>query len=70
MPGELTHRGVSGCGIHMGHLLLMIPWCPVQAVPHLIGLGDVAPTAGAALGAKQLFEPFVAQHQYGVGIEN
>ena len=33
-------------------------------------LGDVAPTAGAALGAKQLLQSFVAEHQHGIGIDH
>ena len=54
----------------MGHLLPQIPGCPAHAVVDPIVLGDVAPTAGAALGAKQLFQPLIAEHQHGIGMDH
>ena len=54
----------------MGHLLPQIPRCPADAVVDPVMFGDVAPTAGATHGAKQLFQPLIAEHQHGLGIDH
>ena len=54
----------------MGHLLPQIPRCPAHAVVDPIVLDDVAPLACAALGAKQLFQLLVAEHQHGIGMDH
>ena len=66
----VAHRGIGGGGIHMGYLFRQLPRCLAHAVLHPIVFGDVALTAGAALWAKQLFQPLVTEHQHGIGIDH
>ena len=54
----------------MGHLLPQLPRCPAHRVPHRIVFDHMAPTAVAAFRAEQLLQPFVAQHQHRVGVED
>ena len=54
----------------MGHLFPELPRCPSHRVGDLVMFDHVAPVAATALGAEQFLQPFVAQHQHGVGIED
>lgn len=54
----------------MGHLLPEVPRCPAHRVSNLVVLDHVAPTAAAAFGAEQLLQPFIAQHQHRVGVDD
>ena len=54
----------------MGHLLPELPRRPAHRVPHCIMFDHVAPTAGATLRAEQLLQPFVAEHQHGVSVDD
>ena len=54
----------------MGHLLPQLPGCPSDAVLSVVVLSDVAPAIASALGAEQLFQPFVAEHQHRIGLDH
>ena len=54
----------------MGHLFPQFPWRPARAVNHTVDLGDVAPTARAALRAKQLLQPLIAEHKHRIGLDH
>ena len=68
--GCMQNPGVSGCGIRMGDLLPQIRRFSVHAVVDPVMVGDLAPTAGAALWVKQFFKLLVAKHQHGIGIDH
>ena len=67
--GVLAHRGIGGGWINMGHLLPQLPRRPVHGVKHSVVFDYMAPEAAGALRAEQLLQPFVAQHQNWVGID-
>jgi len=52
----------------MGYLLPQIPRSPAHRVLHPVLFGDVAPAAAAALRTEQLLQPFIAEHQYRIGL--
>ena len=68
--GVVTHCGIGGGGIHMGHLFPQLLRRPAHRVQHPIVFDYVAPTAATALLTEQLLNPLVAQHQHRVGIED
>ena len=54
----------------MGDLLPQIRRFSVHAVVDPVMVGDLAPTAGAALWVKQFLKLIVAKHQHGIGIDH
>ena len=54
----------------MGNLLPEFRWCPLDRVRVPLPLNDVTPACTAAFRAEQLLQPFIAQHQYGIGIDH
>ena len=54
----------------MGHLLPKIPGCPTHRVKDLVVLDHMAPAAGTTFRTKQFFQPFIAQHQHGVSVDD
>ena len=68
--GVVAHGRIGGGGIHMGHLLPKIPRCPAHRVLDVVVVDHVAPVVAPAFRAKQFFQPFVAQHQHWVSVDN
>jgi hypothetical protein len=60
---ELAHAGVGNQGLNMGHLLPEVPWCPTDIMADLVMPHNVAPSRAAAVWAEELLQPFVAQNQ-------
>jgi len=54
----------------MGHLLPQVPRRPAHAVVRTVMLHHMAPARPAALGTKQLLQPFIAQHQHRVRLND
>ena len=68
--GVITHRRVGDTGVHMGHLLPQLPGRPFNGVLHSVVFDHVAPMALATFGAKQRFQPLMAEHKHGEGIDD
>ncbi len=54
----------------MGRLLPQLARGPAHRVDRPVDPGDVAPAAAAALRAEQLLEPFVAEYQHGISLDD
>ena len=67
---ELAHARIRLHRVHVRHLLPQLPGGPTHRVQHPIVLVHMAPAAAAALRAEQLLQPFVAEHQNGIGLDH
>ena len=62
--------GVGHDRIYMRHLLPQLPESPAHCVVHFVVLDHMAPVQAPALGAIQLLQPFVAEHQHWIGVDD
>lgn len=67
---EFAYRRVVIERIHMGYLLPEFPRGPARQVLAFPVFAHMAPAAAAAGGAKQFFEPLIAQHEHWVGLDH
>ena len=68
--GVLAHYRICRGGINVSHLLPEIPGSPTNRVDDFVVLDHMTPTTRTAFRAKQLLQPFIAQHQHWLGVDN
>ena len=63
------------CALSVEEALAVHPFdhiapCPAHRVRDLVVFDYLAPMAAAAFGAEQFLQPFIAQHQHWLGVDN